>query len=184
MSSLGHRIGYEAPCFVLDTVAYYQENSRVVRNGLKERTFPGPSAFDLSRFSMIATALKKTSLASLIFVAAAAPVTFASGLAIPSAGSASVSTNLGVIKGIVKDQAGSPIADATVAIFRVGTSKLLKQVRSATDGSFIARIIPGTYTVLAVAEGFNPVTLAAIEVDRSSQPDRDDVVLLHRTGHH
>jgi hypothetical protein len=81
----------------------------------------------------------------------------------------SASSNLGIIKGIVKDQAGSPIADATVAIFRVGTSKLLKQVRSATDGSFIARIIPGTYTVLAVAEGFNPVTLAAIEVDQSSQ---------------
>ena len=118
---------------------------------------------------MIATALKKTSLASLIFVAAAAPVTFASDPAVVTADPISASSNLGIIKGIVKDQAGSPIADATVAIFRVGTSKLLKQVRSATDGSFIARIIPGTYTVLAVAEGFNPVTLAAIEVDQSSQ---------------
>ena len=29
--------------------------------------------------------------------------------------------------------------------------------------------MPGTYTVLAVAEGFNPVTLAAIEVDKASQ---------------
>ena len=75
----------------------------------------------------------------------------------------------GVIKGIVRDEAGSPIADATVAIFRVGTSKLLKQVSSAADGSFLAKILPGTYTVLAVAEGFNPVTLATVEVNRSAE---------------
>lgn len=79
------------------------------------------------------------------------------------------SANLGVIKGIVRDEAGNTIADATVAIFRVGTSKLLKQVRSAADGSFLAKIMPGTYTVLAVAEGFNPVTLATVEVNRSAE---------------
>lgn len=75
----------------------------------------------------------------------------------------------GVIKGIVRDESGSPIADATVAIFRVGTSKLLKQVISAADGSFLAKILPGTYTVLAVAEGFNPVTVATVEVNRSAE---------------
>ncbi|MCY7347944.1 MAG: carboxypeptidase regulatory-like domain-containing protein [Pyrinomonadaceae bacterium] len=79
------------------------------------------------------------------------------------------SANLGVIKGIVRDEAGNTIADATVAIFRVGTSKLLKQVRSAADGSFLAKIMPGTYTVLAVAEGFNAVTLATVEVNRSAE---------------
>ena len=67
---------------------------------------------------------------------------------------------LGTIKGMVRDNGGSPIADATVAIFRVGTAKLLKQVKSAADGSFFAKILPGTYTVLAVAEGFNPVDRA------------------------
>ena len=36
------------------------------------------------------------------------------------------SKNLAVIKGIVRDEAGNTIADATVAIFRVGTSTLLK----------------------------------------------------------
>src|SRR5215210_3965603 len=64
--------------------------------------------------------------------------------------------NLGVIKGMVRDEIGNPIADASVAIFRLGTSKLLKQVRSAADGSFLTKIIPGTYTVLAVAQGYNP----------------------------
>lgn len=77
--------------------------------------------------------------------------------------------SLGVIKGIVRDEAGNTIADATVAIFRVGTSKLLKQVRSASDGSFVAKILPGTYTVLAVAQGFNPVTLTTVEVNRSAE---------------
>lgn len=76
--------------------------------------------------------------------------------------------NLGIIRGVVRDEVGSPISDATVAIFRLGTSKLLKQVQSAADGSFLAKIMPGTYTVLAVAQGFNPVTLADVEVSRTA----------------
>ena len=78
-------------------------------------------------------------------------------------------SNLGTIKGVVRDEAGSPIADATVAIFRLGTSKLLKQVTSAPNGSFLAKIVPGTYTVLAVAQGFNPVTLSDVSVNRSTE---------------
>lgn len=77
-------------------------------------------------------------------------------------------SGLGTIRGIVRDQAGGPIADATVAIFRAGTTKLLKQVTSAADGRFVARIIPGTYTVLAVAQGFNPVTIADVSVTRAA----------------
>ncbi|HEX8250107.1 MAG TPA: TonB-dependent receptor [Pyrinomonadaceae bacterium] len=78
-------------------------------------------------------------------------------------------TGLGVIKGIVRDESGKPIADAMVAVFRVGTTKLLKQVRSAADGSFLAKIVPGTYTVLAVAQGFNSVTLTEVQVNNSSE---------------
>ncbi len=76
---------------------------------------------------------------------------------------------LGVIKGIVRDEAGSPISDAYVSIFRVGTSQLLKQVRSAANGSFLAKVFPGTYTVLAVAQGFNPVTISQVEINRSTE---------------
>jgi hypothetical protein len=77
--------------------------------------------------------------------------------------------DVGVIKGIVRDESGSPIANAYVSIFRVGTSRLLKQVRSAADGSFLAKIIPGTYTILAVAQGFNSVTLGEVEVNRATE---------------
>jgi hypothetical protein len=83
--------------------------------------------------------------------------------------SSSNTNGLGVIKGVVRDQLGSAIADATVAIFRVGSTKALKEVKSAGDGSFIARVIPGTYNVLAVAEGFNPVTLNSVDVSRSAE---------------
>ncbi len=79
------------------------------------------------------------------------------------------SGNLGIIRGIVRDEGGTPISDATVAIFRGGTTRLLKQVSSGSDGSFLAKILPGTYTVLAVAQGFNPVTLLGVEVGRAAE---------------
>ena len=90
--------------------------------------------------------------------------------AAPAPSSSVVVTNvgpLGIIKGIVRDDNGSPIGNATVAIFRSTTSKLLKQVSSSSDGSFLAKIMPGTYTVLAVAQGFNPTYLFGVEVARA-----------------
>lgn len=76
---------------------------------------------------------------------------------------------LGIIKGVVRDNSGNPISDAFVAIFYVGTSKMLKQVRSAANGSFLAKVIPGTYTILAVAQGYNPHTLATVQVNPSAE---------------
>jgi len=81
---------------------------------------------------------------------------------------AEANNGFGTIRGVVRDDAGSPIAAATVAIFKAGTQTLLKQVISAADGSFIAKMLPGTYTVLAVAEGFNPVTVFGVELTRAS----------------
>lgn len=75
----------------------------------------------------------------------------------------------GVIKGVVRDKNGNPISQATVAIFRVGTSNLLKQVTASKKGRFFAKIIPGTYTVLAVAQGYNPVTLSKVKVGQSAE---------------
>lgn len=75
----------------------------------------------------------------------------------------------GIIKGKVLDKRGGPIADATVAILRAGTSRILKKVHSAADGSFVARIVPGTYTVLAVAQGFNPETFSDVQVGRFAE---------------
>lgn len=75
----------------------------------------------------------------------------------------------GVIKGVVRDKKGKPISKATVAFFRVGTSKLLKQVTATRSGKFFAKIIPGTYTILAIAQGYNPVTLKKVKVNRAAE---------------
>ena len=98
-------------------------------------------------------------------VGAVTPVS-AAGNAAENAGS---NKNLAIIKGVVRDNGGNPIADATVALFKVGTTKVLREVRSAADGSFLLRIIPGKYTVLAVAQGFNPVTVRGVEVGSAAE---------------
>ena len=76
---------------------------------------------------------------------------------------------LATIRGVVKDEFGSPIADATVAIFKLGTNKLLKQVDTAANGSYAMKLWPGTYTILAVAEGFNPTTLDSVKIGSSTE---------------
>src|SRR6478735_138155 len=102
----------------------------------------------------------------LVMLLTAASVTYANLPAAPSTTIRS-SANFGTIKGIIRDDGGIPIADATVAIFKA--SKVLKQVRSAADGSCVAKILPGTYTIFAVAQGFNPITLADVEISSASQ---------------
>jgi hypothetical protein len=120
------------------------------------------------RFPVVTTISKR----HLIHAFSALAVAFSAVLfAAPSARAGlrvESSSNLGIIRGVVRDEAGSPIAEATVAIFRSGTSSLLKRVTSAADGHFLAKIMPGTYTILAVAQGFNPVTLFGVEVARSA----------------
>jgi hypothetical protein len=78
-------------------------------------------------------------------------------------------SGFGVIKGIVRDEQGSPISDAIVAVFQTGSSKALKQVRSAVNGSFLAKVLPGKYTVLAVAQGYNAMTVSEVQVNRSTE---------------
>lgn len=111
--------------------------------------------------------LTKTILIAL--VALVAPIGFASVSEAKIVVNSNSFGKTGTISGIVKDQSGQPISGAFVAIFRVGTTNLLKEVRSAKDGSFLAKIIPGTYTILAVAEGYNPVTLRSVEINQSTK---------------
>jgi hypothetical protein len=75
----------------------------------------------------------------------------------------------GVIKGIIIDDSGKPLASALISIFRTGTLRVLKQIKSAADGSFITRIIPGTYTLLAKADGYGEISLNNIQVNQSGE---------------
>ncbi len=75
----------------------------------------------------------------------------------------------GVIKGVIIDNRGNPLSRAVISIFRAGTLKILKQVTSSADGTFLTRIVPGTYSLLARAEGYDSVSLNDVEVGRSAE---------------
>lgn len=76
----------------------------------------------------------------------------------------------GIIKGIVRDSEGKPIPNAIVAVFHLGTSKLLKQVKASENGRFLAKILPGKYTILAVAQGFN-ASFSEVQISQSAEID-------------
>src|ERR1044072_1035728 len=75
----------------------------------------------------------------------------------------------GVIKGVIIDDRGNPLSRAVISIFRAGTLKILKQITSSADGTFLTRIVPGTYSLLARAEGYDSVSLNDVEVGRSAE---------------
>jgi hypothetical protein len=108
-------------------------------------------------------------ISSMAVVFSVSGVALAAPAAAVKSSTVSKSGGLAVIRGVVREEGGSPIVGATVAVFRIGTAQVLKQVKSAADGSFVAKILPGRYTVLAVAEGFNPVTLSDVEVARAAE---------------
>lgn len=65
-------------------------------------------------------------------------------------------SSLGVLRGVVRDQFGSPLVGASVAVFDSNT-KSTRPVRStSTDaaGAFATQVAPGRYVLRAVAAGF------------------------------
>ena len=92
-------------------------------------------------------------LAALAVVAcgAGAPQVFAGG-------------RIATVSGSVLDGKGNPIAGAVVSVIKDGADEVIKQVKSAADGSFITKIAPGRYSLRAVAAGFNAVLFYAVQV--------------------
>jgi hypothetical protein len=79
------------------------------------------------------------------------------------------SRSLGTVTGTVKDNKGNPVAGAIVSLLRDGAKEIAKQTRTATDGSFSAKVSPGRYSVQAIAEGFNVALFSAVEIRPSDQ---------------
>jgi Carboxypeptidase regulatory-like domain len=77
-------------------------------------------------------------------------------------------TTLATITGSVKDHAGKPVSGALVSLIKDGATGVFKYIRTRSDGSFSARVLPGRYAIRAVADGFNSVVFASVEV-RASQ---------------
>src|SRR5215208_2350841 len=105
-------------------------------------------------------------LAALSVVAAGGGAQRARG-AEPSGGERR--SSLGTISGAVLDRAGNPVAGALVKILRDGFNEVVKETKSASDGSFVARVTPGRYLVRAAADGFTPATFSSVEVSPATE---------------
>lgn len=79
------------------------------------------------------------------------------------------SAGFGIVKGIVRDTGGKPIIGALISIFNADSLELFKQIKSASDGTFNTRLIPGKYTIIAAANGFDSAGFSSVEVTRSSE---------------
>ena len=75
---------------------------------------------------------------------------------------------LATITGSVRDNQGNPLPGALISLIKDGASGVSKYARTGADGRFSARILPGRYAVRAIADGFNAVAFASVEV-RASQ---------------
>src|SRR5829696_4944915 len=104
-------------------------------------------------------------LTTLALGDALAPRVFASG----ATGSGSRRSSLGTISGTVLDSRGNPVAGALVKVLRDGFNEVVKETKSAADGSFAARVTPGRYLIRALADGFTPATFSAVQVTPSTE---------------
>jgi hypothetical protein len=68
------------------------------------------------------------------------------------------------VSGSVRDNKGNPIAGAVVSLIKDGADEVIKQVKSAADGTFMARIAPGRYSLRAIADGFSSVLFDSVQV--------------------
>lgn len=105
-------------------------------------------------------------LAALVLCeAGASPVVAAS--AVP--GAAAGRGTFGTISGSVLDSRGNPVAGALVKILRDGLNEVVKETKSAPDGKFSARVLPGRYLVRALADGFTPATFTSVQITPATE---------------
>jgi hypothetical protein len=78
-------------------------------------------------------------------------------------------SGLGRISGTVLDSQGNPVSGALVKILRDGFNEVVKETKSAADGSFAARVTPGRYLVRALADGFTPATFTSVQVTPATE---------------
>ena len=72
------------------------------------------------------------------------------------------------IRGNILDENGKPVANAVIALLRDGAAAV-KQIRSQANGSFVAHVAPGRYTLTAMASGFSVVSLGNVDVARAEE---------------
>lgn len=76
---------------------------------------------------------------------------------------------LATISGTVRDNKGAPLAGALIQLIREGAKEIVKQTRSAADGSFSTKIPAGRYSLRAIADGFNEVLFSSVNISPSAE---------------
>lgn len=76
---------------------------------------------------------------------------------------------LATVSGTVRDHRGMPLSGALIQIIREGAKKVVKEARTAADGSFSAKIPAGRYSLKAVALGFSEVLFSSVTVAPSAE---------------
>ena len=102
--------------------------------------------------------IKLTLLVAVSLCGATMPVVYGTG-----------GSSVATVNGIVRDNKGNPLAGVVIALLKEGANEIVKQTRSASDGSFVAKILPGRYSLRAEAEGFNPASFPAVQIRQSDQ---------------
>jgi carboxypeptidase family protein len=94
---------------------------------------------------------------------------------------------LAFVTGTVRDERGTPLTGATVAILELRTGgKEIKSAKTDGQGRFLAGVVPGTYRVRAIAEGFLPKSTPLV-LNRSAKTSYDfqlkkDNTLVQKRG--
>jgi hypothetical protein len=91
-------------------------------------------------------------------------------------------SNRGVLRGVIRDQMGSPLVGVTVAIFNAASSseKPVNNAKTGDGGEFSASVAPGRYVLRAVASGFDTVEARArVAANRETVLDE---ILLRRAN--
>jgi hypothetical protein len=91
------------------------------------------------------------------------------GATAAASGGSRRASSLGTISGAVLDARGNPVSGALVKILRDGFNEVVKETKSAADGTFAARVTPGRYLIRALADGFTPATFSSVEVSPSTE---------------
>jgi hypothetical protein len=76
---------------------------------------------------------------------------------------------LATITGTVRDNRGMPLAGALIQLIREGANKLVRETRTAADGSFSTKIPAGRYSLKAIANGFSEVLFSSVTVNPSAE---------------
>jgi len=86
--------------------------------------------------------------------------------AVPSMGKGA---RLATITGSVRDNKGAPLAGALIQLIREGAKQIVKETRTAADGTLSAKIPAGRYSLKAIAASFSEVLFSSVQVNASAE---------------